>query len=53
MIDVIGRPAPRPRVTDPIVVRMQVRLPTESTGTRLGISVPAADGVAGVLVEPR
>jgi lipopolysaccharide transport system ATP-binding protein len=46
IIDVIGRPAPRPRVTDPIVVRMQVRLPTRSAGTRLGITVLSADGVA-------
>ncbi len=45
LIDIIGRPAPRPRVTDPIVVRMQVRLPAGSASTRLGISVLSADGV--------
>ena len=45
IVDVLGRPAPRPRVTDPIVVRMQVRLPAGSTGARLGIGVLSADGV--------
>jgi lipopolysaccharide transport system ATP-binding protein len=45
IVDVLGRPAPRPRVTDPIVVRMQVRLPAGSTGAHLGIGVLSADGV--------
>ena len=45
LIDIIGRPAPRPRVTDPIIVRMQLRLPAGSSSTRLGISVLSADGI--------
>jgi len=40
-----GAAAVRPRVTEPIVVRMHVRLPAGAAGTRLGIAVRSADGV--------
>lgn len=45
VVDVQGQPAPRPRITEPIVVRMMVHLPAGSAGTRLGIGVLGADGV--------
>ena len=45
IVDEHGRPNPRPRITDRVVVRMRVRLPVASAGTRLGIGVLGADGV--------
>ena len=45
IVDERGQPNPRPRITDRVVVRMRVRLPGASAGTRLGIGVLGADGV--------
>jgi lipopolysaccharide transport system ATP-binding protein len=45
VVDAQGHPSPRPRITEPIVVRLQVHLPADSAGTRLGIGVLGADGV--------
>jgi lipopolysaccharide transport system ATP-binding protein len=39
-----GLPIEHPVVTDPISVRLRVRLPADSTGPRLGIGVNSADG---------
>lgn len=44
LIDGSGRPASRVAITDPVAVRLRVRLPQAAPGTRLGIGVLAADG---------
>jgi hypothetical protein len=45
IVDGEGQPLPRPRITERVIVRMHVRLPAGSAGTRLGIGVLGADGV--------
>jgi hypothetical protein len=44
LVDAAGKSVEHVVVTDPVCVRLRVRLPPGSSGTRLGIGVTSADG---------